>query len=147
MKLDFGEFDKAYNEDLKRRKTEERKSHKKGPQHRGNLLGFVFVGVLAFFIFANIINGYVELNRVKFENLELSERIEALNAEIVQLQIKIQQNSSSEIVEKIAKEKLGMIYPLDAQKINIEQRKSFALYPKDFSVIVKNEKDQKASGE
>ena len=147
MKLDFGEFDKAYNEDIKQRKIEDSKSYKKKPQERGNFLGFTFVIVLAFFIFANIIDGYVELNSVKFENLELSERIETLNSEIVQLQVKIQQNTSGEKIEKIATEKLGMIYPLDSQKINIEQRKSFALYPKDFSVIVMSDKDQKAIGE
>lgn len=147
MKLDFGEFDKAYNEDIKQRKIEESKSHKKGPQDRGNFFGFAFVIILAFFIFANIIDGYVELNSVKFENLELSERIEVLNSEITQLEIKIQQNTKGDIIEKIAIEKLGMIYPLDSQKINIAQRKSFALNPKDFSVIVMSDKDQKAIGE
>lgn len=147
MKLDFGEFDKAYNRDIEQRKLEESKNRKKRPQEHGNFLGFAFVIILAFFVFANIIDGYVELNSVKFENLELSQRIESLTSEIDQLQVKIQQNTKGELIEKIATEKLGMIYPLDSQKINIEQRKSFALYPKDFSVIVMSDKDQKAIGE
>ncbi|HZK09693.1 MAG TPA: hypothetical protein VFD08_01360, partial [Clostridia bacterium] len=74
MKLDFGEFDKVYNEDLKQRKIKESKNRKKKPQNRGVFWGSAFIIILAFFVFANIIDGYVELNQVKFENLELAQR-------------------------------------------------------------------------
>lgn len=147
MKLDFGEFDKAYNKDLEQRKREEKKNKDKGPRDSGNIFGLVFVVVLAFFIFANIIDGYVELNQVKFENLELTKRIEDLNQEIEELQIELDQKTSRNIIEKQAKEKLGMVYPNEAQRIPIEQNKSFALYPDDISAIVKDEPDINASGD
>ncbi len=141
MKLDFGEFDKAYNEDLKRRRDEDAKNKKSGHRDNGNNLGLAFILFLAFLIFANIINGFVGLNQMKFENLELSHRIEDLNTEIEQLQIKLDQLTANPIIEKQAREKLGMIFPNETQKISLEMRRSFALNPEDVSVIVKDERD------
>lgn len=141
MKLDFGEFDKAYNEDLKRRKDEDQRSKKPGHRDPGSNLGLIFIFLLAFFIFANIIDGYVELNQVKFENLELSQRIEDLNVEIEQLQMKLDQKTSRNIIEAQAREKLGMIYPSESQKISIELRRSFALNPESISDIVREKRD------
>ncbi|NLY72535.1 MAG: hypothetical protein GX079_02430 [Tissierellia bacterium] len=147
MKLDFGEFDKAYNEDLKQRQIEEKMSKTQKNGNLGNFLGKFFVVFLTFFIFALIINGFVELNQIKFENIELAYRIDDLNQEIEQLQIKLNQKTSRTIIEKEAMEKLGMVYPHDAQRISVEQRKSFALYPDGISAIVRDESDQNASGE
>lgn len=147
MKLDFGEFDKAYNEDLKQRQIEEKMSKTQKSGNLGNFLGKFFVVFLTFFIFALIINGFVELNQIKFENIELAYRIDDLNQEIEQLQIKLNQKTSRTIIEKEAMEKLGMVYPHDAQRISVEQRKSFALYPDGISAIVRDESDQNTSGE
>lgn len=149
-KFDFNEFDKAYNEDIKRRKIEEQnrnKNRKDRSVDRGKVLAFGFIIILAFFIFANMIDGYVEMNRIKFENVELTKRIDTLNEEIADLRIKIQERSSSHIVEKIAREQLGMINPFESQRKKLVLRRSFALNPDGINVIVREDREQKASGE
>ncbi len=149
-KFDFSEFDKAYNEDVKRRKIEEqnrKRNRREKNVDRGKVVGYTFIIILAFFIFANIIDGYVEMNRIKFENVELAKRVETLNEEIADLRIKIQEKSSVHIVEKIAREELGMINPYESQRKKLELRRSFALNPDGIGVIVREETEQKASGE
>ena len=110
-------------------------------------MAFGFIIILAFFIFANMIDGYVEMNRIKFENVELTKRIDILNEEIADLRIKIQERSSSHIVEKVAREQLGMINPFDSQRKKLTLRRSFTLNPDGINVIVRDEREQKASGE
>lgn len=147
-KLDFNEFDKAYNEDVRRRKVEEESKVKQNKSKDfGKYMAFTFIIVLAFFIVANIIDGYVEMNRIKFENVELSRRVETLNAEIADLRIKIQEKTSSHVVEKVAREELGMITPYESQRKKLELRKSFTLNTDGINVIVREETEQKASGE
>ena len=147
MKLDFGEFDKAYNEDLKQRQIEDNMNKDQKPGNSGYFIGRFFLVLLTFFIMALIINGFVELNQIKFENIELAHRIDDLNQEIEQLQFKLNQKTSKTIIEKEAMEKLGMVYPHEAQRISVEQRKSFALYPDDISAIVRDESEQSSGGE
>ena len=66
MRLDFDQFDKAYNEDIEARHRwkEEKLAQQKQRQRIQGYLLYGMITLLAFAVVASIINGYVHMNRI-----------------------------------------------------------------------------------
>lgn len=147
MKLDFREFDKAYNEDINRRlKEKENKQIRK--QEMGKMRQFTVYGLivlLAFIVGARTIYGYVELNKYKYENELMSDQIEKLESEIAQLRIQLDNKVTSEKVQTTAMEKIGMVFAAESQTRTIQVTKHYALNPDAKSVIVREENEIKSA--
>lgn len=106
MKLDFREFDKAYNEDIDRRLKEKETKHLKRKElsrvRQFYLYGLVVA--LAIVVIASTVYGYVELNRIKFDNERMINEIYVLESEIAELQYQLDQETSSSVIVPIARE-------------------------------------------
>ena len=147
MKLDFREFDKAYNEDIDRRlKEKETKNLKKNELNRmRQFYVYALVVVLAFIIGANTVYGYVELNRIKFDNERMITEISTLENEIAELQFQLDQKTQSSQIIPIAKQQLGLIPAQEALTQAVEVRVNYTLNPDAKSVIVREDLDKKAA--
>lgn len=147
MKLDFREFDKAYNEDIDRRlKEKETKNLKKNELNRmRQFYVYALVVVLAFIVGANTVYGYVELNRIKFDNERMISEISTLENEIAELQFQLDQKTQSSQIIPIAKQQLGLIPAQEALTQAVEVRVNYTLNPDAKSVIVREDLDKKAA--
>lgn len=147
MKLDFREFDKAYNEDIDRRLKEKETKHLKRKElsrvRQFYLYGLVVA--LAIVVIASTVYGYVELNRIKFDNERMINEIYVLESEIAELQYQLDQETSSSVIVPIAQEKLGLVKISDAETQSVEVRVKYALNPDAKNVIVKEDLDKKAA--
>ncbi|NMB04246.1 MAG: hypothetical protein GX978_06800 [Tissierellia bacterium] len=147
MKLDFREFDKAYNEDIDRRLKEKETKHLKRKElsrvRQFYLYGLVVA--LAIVVIASTVYGYVELNRIKFDNERMINEIYVLESEIAELQYQLDQETSSSVIVPIAQEKLGLVKISDAETQSVEVRIKYALNPDAKNVIVKEDLDKKAA--
>lgn len=147
MKLDFREFDKAYNEDIDRRLKEKETKHLKRKElsrvRQFYLYGLVVA--LAIVVIASTVYGYVELNRIKFDNERMINEIYVLESEIAELQYQLDQETSSSVIVPIAQEKLGLVKISDAETQSVEVRLKYALNPDAKNVIVKEDLDKKAA--
>lgn len=147
MKLDFREFDKAYNEDIDRRLKEKETKHLKRKElsrvRQFYLYGLVVA--LAIVVIASTVYGYVELNRIKFDNERMINEIYVLESEIAELQYQLDQETSSSVIVPIAQEKLGLVKISDAETQSVEVRRKYALNPDAKNVIVKEDLDKKAA--
>lgn len=147
MKLDFREFDKAYNEDIDRRLKEKENKHLKRKElsrvRQFYLYGLVVA--LAIVVIASTVYGYVELNRIKFDNERMINEIYVLESEIAELQYQLDQETSSSVIVPIAQEKLGLVKISDAETQSVEVRIKYALNPDAKNVIVKEDLDKKAA--
>lgn len=147
MKLDFREFDKAYNEDIDRRLKEKETKHLKRKElsrvRQFYLYGLVVA--LAIVVIASTVYGYVELNRLKFDNERMINEIYVLESEIAELQYQLDQETSSSVIVPIAQEKLGLVKISDAETQSVEVRRKYALNPDAKNVIVKEDLDKKAA--
>lgn len=147
MKLDFREFDKAYNEDIDRRLKEKETKHLKRKElsrvRQFYLYGLVVA--LAIVVIASTVYGYVELNRLKFDNERMINEIYVLESEIAELQYQLDQETSSSVIVPIAQEKLGLVKISDAETQSVEVRIKYALNPDAKNVIVKEDLDKKAA--
>ncbi len=135
MKLDFNKFDEAYNTDVEKIKEKKNKKiHKNGRSIA--IAGYVFIVVIAFIVLANIINGYVEINEMKYGNVQLSDKIEVLEKEIEDLRIELDSKTSYTLIDKYAREKLGMVSVNKSQKISIKFEKHYSLNKNQKNAIL-----------
>lgn len=137
-KLDFQEFDKAYNEDLEARAIWKQQQLARQKQ-RKKIQGYFLYGVmtlLAFAVLAITINGYVEMNRVKYGNAQLQEQIAMLEADIDALEIQIEQKANSASLREIAETELGLIPASEAQHRQVHITQTFTLKRNTESAIV-----------
>ncbi len=126
MKLDFNKFDEAYNTDVEKiKENKSKKTNKNG--NRIAILGYSVIVILAFFVLANIINGYVEINEMKYGNVKLSNKIEVLEKEIEDLRIELDNKTSYAVIDKYAREELGMISVNKSQKLSIQFQQHYSL--------------------
>lgn len=149
MKLDFREFDKAYNEDIDRRMKERTKKQQRkaeGTVLRQNL-GYVLLFLLFFGVLANTVRGYVELNTFKLQNLSVERQIEEIMDEVEALQLELDEKTANSIIEDIATEELGMVYPDNSQKKNLSVQQFYSLNSDETGVIVLGEDDLKAAAD
>lgn len=149
MKLDFREFDKAYNEDIDRRMKERTKKQQRkaeGTVLRQNL-GYVLLFLLFFGVLANTVRGYVELNTFKLQNLSVERQIEEIMDEVEALQLELDEKTANSIIEDIAAEELGMVYPDNSQKKNLSVQQFYSLNSDETGVIVLGEDDLKAAAD
>ncbi|HHT20499.1 MAG TPA: hypothetical protein GXZ74_03575 [Tissierellia bacterium] len=147
MKLDFREFDKAYNEDIDRRLKEKESKHlkKKELTRMRQFYKYGMVVTLAIVVIAVTVYGYVELNRLKYDNERMISEIYVLESEIADLQFMIDQKQSSSAIIPIAQEQLGLIRINEAETQAVEVRVNYALNPDAKNVIVKEDQDKKAA--
>ena len=147
MKLDFREFDKAYNEDIDRRLKEKESKHlkKKELTRMRQFYKYGMVVTLAIVVIAVTVYGYVELNRLKYDNERMISEIYVLESEIADLQFMIEQKQSSSAIIPIAQEQLGLIRINEAETQAVEVRVNYALNPDAKNVIVKEDQDKKAA--
>lgn len=147
MKLDFREFDKAYNEDIDRRlKEKETKNLKRKELNRmRQFYVYALVVLLAFVVGATTVYGYVELNRLKFDNERMISEISTLENEIAELQFQLDQKTQSSVILPIAETKLGLIPLQEAVTQSVEVRVNYTLNPDAKSVIVREDLDKKAA--
>ncbi len=135
MKLDFNKFDEAYNTDVE--KIKEKKNKKMNKNGRSiAIAGYTVIVLIAFFVLANIINGYVEINEMKYGNVQLSDKIEVLEKEIEDLRIELDSKTSYTLIDKYAREKLGMISVNKSQKITIKFEKHYSLNKNQKNAIL-----------
>lgn len=147
MKLDFREFDKAYNEDIDRRLKEKETKHlkKKELNRMRQFYMYGMVVALAIVVVAVTVYGYVELNRLKFDNERMINEIYVLESEIADLQFMIDQKQSSSAIIPVAQEQLGLIRINEAETQAVEVRVNYALNPDAKNVIVREDQDKKAA--
>lgn len=147
MKLDFREFDKAYNEDIDRRlKEKEEKNLKRNEMNRvRQFYVYGLVVLLAFVVGATTIYGYVELNRLKFDNERMISEISTLENEIAELQFQLDQKTQSSVIMPIAQSQLGLIPMKEALTESVTVKVNYTLNPDAKSVIVREDQDKKAA--
>lgn len=147
MKLDFREFDKAYNEDIDRRMKERSKKEQRkaeGTLVRQNL-GYVLLFVLFFAVLANTVRGYVELNTFKLQNIAIENQIQQVMDEVDSLQLELDEKTRTSRIEEIAINDLGMVYPDNSQKKNLSVKTFYSLNSDETGVIVLDKEDQKTA--
>ncbi|WP_459130039.1 cell division protein FtsL [Guggenheimella bovis] len=150
MKLDFREFDKAYNEDIDKRIKEVNEKQARRQQGSGfhNWGGYVLLLILTFLVGIKVVTGYVELNNYKYENAKKADEVEALKDEINELRLKIDNKHNSQTIETIAREQLGMVHPDVSQKRVLNDVTQYSLNPMMKDVIVKSiDKTQASNGQ
>ena len=147
MKLDFREFDKAYNEDIDRRLKEKETKHLKRTElsrmRQFSLYGLVVI--LAIVVMGYTVYGYSELNRIKFDNERMISEIYVLENEIAELQYQLDQKTSQYVIVPIAQDKLGLVKISDAETQAISVQVKYALNPDAKNVIVREDQDKKAA--
>lgn len=147
MKLDFREFDKAYNEDIDRRMKEKESKQLKSKELK-RMRQFYFYGLvvlLAIAVIATTVYGYVELNRLKFDNERMIVEINTLESEIAELQYQLDQKTSSTTILPIAEKQLGLVKISEAETQSVQVRVNYALNPDGKNVIVREDQDKKAA--
>ena len=138
MRLDFDQFDKAYNEDIEARhrwKEEKLAQQKKRQRIQGYLL-YGMITLLAFAVVASIINGYVHMNRIKYGNAQLQAEIESLQAEIDVLETQLKEKTNAMGIRDYAQRELGMIPSEQAQHRHVQLERTFTLKRNTESAIV-----------
>lgn len=147
MKLDFREFDKAYNEDIDRRLKEKETKHLKRKE-LGRMRQFYLYGlvvILAIVVISVTVYGYVELNRIKYDNERMISEIYILENEIAELQQQLDEKTSQSNIIPIAQEKLGLVKISDAETHSVQVKIKYALNPDAKNVIVREDQDKKAA--
>ena len=128
MRLDFDQFDKAYNEDIEARHRwkEEKLAQQKQRQRIQGYLLYGMITLLAFAVVAGIINGYVHMNRIKYGNAQLQAEIESLQAEIDVLETQLKERRMPWVYATMRRE-LGMIPSEQAQHRHVQLERTFTL--------------------
>ncbi|HHX04125.1 MAG TPA: hypothetical protein GX733_07550 [Tissierellia bacterium] len=140
-KLDFDEFDKLYNEDIEARHRWKKEKLAKQKQ-RQRIQGYLLYGIitlLAFAVVANIINGYVHMNRIKYGNASLQAEIETLHTEIEALEKQIEEKTNAMGIREYAQKELGMIPADQAERRQVQVIRTFTLKRNTQSAIVMEE--------
>lgn len=126
MKIDFEEFDKAYKREVQSRDDQKDFKNKRS-NNKLVVITYSLLLIITFFTIANAINGNVELNQVKYSNIKLEEEINELNEEIKLLQVELDDKTSLAIIERVAREKIGLVQPYANNKIELTYTHRFAL--------------------
>ena len=95
------------------------------------LMGILVIGFLC--ILLVIMTAYAA--EIRCENNDLISGNEALQSEVETLQIKIKTESNIEYIEKVAKERLGMVYPTQEDCVYLKESDT---PQKNFSAVIKH---------
>lgn len=89
----------------------------------------LFIVVSFALVMGHVIYQNSILNEAKYEIFNLKTEIKSLNAKAEEMQVKIENQTDLNTIEKIATEKLGMRYPSQDQIVYIDAKYHFAATP------------------
>lgn len=92
----------------------------RGTRLSNNAYRFVFILVIVLASIFTLISLSAYSSKLQIENSRLEQSVENLQAEIASLNNDISKESNDSRIEKLATEKLGMVYPSAENSINID---------------------------
>lgn len=104
-------YDYSRHEYLEELQNEEKKlpkkSLKKKPKQRVNIMNIIFVFAVSIFL----ISRYAYIAEINFSNKQMDKQIKLVQTENTDLNVQLMKSVNLENLEKVAVEKLGMQYP------------------------------------
>ncbi|MGI5848707.1 MAG: hypothetical protein ACOX8Q_01330 [Christensenellales bacterium] len=89
-------------------------------QTKSGVASTLFVIFVAFCAMALLVSRYAAICSIGAKNNALQKDIESVKTQIEELQIDMELRNNFECVQNVAKNKLGMIYPAEDQKVSID---------------------------
>jgi len=134
-------YDEILSNDISRKILKFEKKVK-AKEIKSKIINRMLVGliiIIVFFVMSYVVDGYADINEIKYNNFNLKMEVELLNVQIEELNFKAESALNLDNVEKYAINKLGMQYPKEEQIVYLVAENNYAFNVDNSDKILDND--------